>query len=73
MFIAFDTELKRPGCVLIQAAMGGTISDFLERFPSDTWIINMTDDMKLFPVTEDQLDYLQTLSMESTANQKESP
>jgi hypothetical protein len=37
--IAYDVETKRPGCVLLQAALGGTVpqSRFIELFPAECW------------------------------------
>ena len=38
--IAFSIRYKRPGCVLIQAAAGGTVPSklFNDLFPSEVWI-----------------------------------
>lgn len=59
MQIAYDIENMRPGCVLIQAQMGGldnkTLADY---FPMETWLLTPTPDMKVREVTEDQLQIL---------------
>lgn len=39
-YIAFSVEQRRPGCVLIQAGLGGTFSNFASIFPSETWLTN---------------------------------
>jgi len=67
MRIVFDTELKRPGCVLLQAAMGGTIgvSEFQLMFPSETWLLAPTKNMGVFKVTEDQLEVLAEMAKEA--------
>lgn len=56
--IVFDPVLKRPGCVLLQAVMGGTIPEFMELFDSYNWLTSPTPDMKCYPVTEEQLQIL---------------
>lgn len=62
MKIAYDAKLKRPGCVIIQAAMGGTVHDFAFKFPSETWLLSPTPDMRLYEVTEEQLKMLAQMS-----------
>lgn len=57
--IAYDTALKRPGCVLIQAVLGGIDGwAFTSRFPVETWLLAPTPDMHVYAVTEAQLDRL---------------
>lgn len=58
MKIAYDAVLKQPGCVLIQAVMGGNIPNFAALFPGESWLLSPTPDMKLYEVTEDQLKIL---------------
>jgi hypothetical protein len=62
MNIAYDPVRKRPGCILIQAAMGGTVPDFSQRFPTESWLLAPTKDMKLLPVTQEQLEFLVKLA-----------
>ena len=58
--IAYDLDEQRPGCVLIQAAMGASISsDALIAFPTESWLLAPTPAMRLFEVTPHQLDILQ--------------
>ena len=54
MKIVFSPSQRRPGCVLLQAAMGGTVppNDFSMLFPSETWLVAPTDDMAAYPVDE---------------------
>lgn len=49
--IAYDTTLYRPGCVLIQAHMGGN-SEFCAEFHTDLWVLHPTPNMKLYPVRD---------------------
>jgi hypothetical protein len=57
MKIAYDTKLKRPACVLIQAGMGcGT--GVANRFPPETWLVHPTDNMGVFEATEEQMEQL---------------
>lgn len=66
--IAFDTETRRPGCAIIQAAMGGTVpsSRFEILFPSETWILSPTPSMQLFGATEEQLQKLSLMAKTAT-------
>jgi hypothetical protein len=55
--IVFSPKLMKPGCVLLQVAMGGDVprEQFFSLFPSDTWLVFPVDDMAAYPVTEEQL------------------
>jgi hypothetical protein len=55
--LVYDVELKQPGCVLLQAALGGTVpSDlFSELFPAETWLLAPTDKMTVYRTTREQL------------------
>lgn len=57
MRIAFDITLMRPGCVLLQAAMGAD-PEAAKRFPADTWLIAPTPDLVVRNITDSQLDQL---------------
>lgn len=57
--IAYSVKMMRPGCVLIQAAMGcdpAVVRDFDSRH----WIVGGEgcDDMAVYPVTDAQLERL---------------
>lgn len=55
--IAYDLTLRRPGCVLLQAALGATVSGFdLARMSG--WLLAPTDDLKLYSVDDEQLEQL---------------
>lgn len=49
--IAYDTTLYRPGCALIQAALGGS-SELAQEFPTDLWLLVPTPNMKVYPVRD---------------------
>jgi hypothetical protein len=55
--IAYDTVLKRPGCVLIQAALGGDIH-LTSEFETKYWLLAPTPDMRVFEVTPEQMKKL---------------
>lgn len=55
--ILFDAPLMRPACVLLQAAYGCPLL-IAERFPAESWLVAPTDDMKVYAVTEGQLQFL---------------
>jgi hypothetical protein len=58
--VVYDPVLKRPGCALLQAVMGGTVSATL--FPSESWLLAPTDDMKAYVVTDEELEILVTIA-----------
>ena len=55
--IVFDAKLKRPGCVLLQAAYGG-ITRIAHLFPVRSWLVAPTDDLHLYPLGPGHLDQL---------------
>ena len=55
--IAFDVELMRPGCVLIQAALGCD-SAVARPFDSRDWLVHLTPGMKVYPLAPGQLEQL---------------
>ncbi len=69
MRIAFDTRLRRPGCVLVQAALGASVpGDLFQRhIPCETWLVSPTDDMQVYPVTEGQLAQLSVMARAAVA------
>lgn len=51
----YDTDLRRPACVLLQAAMGGTIgTEFHAIFGSANWLLAPTPGMKKLQATKEQ-------------------
>jgi hypothetical protein len=58
--IAYDATLRRPGCVIIQAAYG-TDAD-ISLFPTESWLLMPSQDMKVYKVTEEQLKKLVEMS-----------
>jgi hypothetical protein len=55
--IAYDTTLKRPGCVVVQRGLGATISnEDLHRM--EGWLTAPTPDMKVYEVTSEQIEKL---------------
>ncbi len=57
MRIAFDCELMRPGCVILQAALGGS-APLAMMFPTESWLVAPTKELKVREITEAQLDML---------------
>lgn len=55
--LVFDTKLKRPACVLIQAIGGGDRWALLDLFP-DNWLVHPTPDMKVIHGTREQWEGL---------------
>jgi hypothetical protein len=61
--LAYDFTLGKPGCALIQAAMGSDYNqDFELDFPSDTWLITPTANMRVYELNDDQYLYLTLIS-----------
>lgn len=51
----YDTDLRRPACVLLQAAMGGSIgSEFHSVFGASNWLLAPTPGMKKLSATKEQ-------------------
>lgn len=48
--IAYDITQMRPGCVLIQAHMGCD-SAVSHEFPTESWLLSPTPEMKVYPLT----------------------
>ncbi len=67
--IAYDAVRKRPGCVLLQAALGATISnrEIMEHFDTEDWLLAPTDDMKVYEVTPEQLVKLGAITVNGRA------
>ncbi len=57
--IAYDIKRMRPGCVLLQAALGGTVPRdlFNDLFPNEVWETG-AGDMHVYTATRDQLEVL---------------
>lgn len=55
--IIYDLVLKRPECVLLQAAMGGSVH-VANLFPNDVWLLAPTPNMRGYEVTDRELAIL---------------
>lgn len=55
MKLVFDINLMRPGCALLQAAMGGD-EGVANRFHAEAWLLAPTPAMKAYEVTPEQYD-----------------
>jgi hypothetical protein len=64
MRIVYDITTMQPGCVILQAALGGTVPNtrFLQLFPSEHWLVSITPYMQCYPVTEEQLEKLSVMT-----------
>jgi len=60
--ILYDAELKRPGCVILQA-LGGNVPNFQMHFPSETWLTAPTANMKKYSITEDEIRKLSEITI----------
>ena len=60
MKIAFDVKEVKPGCALLQAALGCGTS-IAHRFPPETWLLALTPALRIYEVTEAQLAKLVVL------------
>jgi len=68
--LAFDCTTKRPGCVLLQAALGGS-SEAAALFSTDLWLLAPTPEFKVYPVRDAQM--LQALIQISTTAHPKPP
>lgn len=59
----YDTDLRRPGCPLLQAAMGGTTGRQYSQifFEPDKWLLAPTPGMKLLEATYEQWQMVASL------------
>lgn len=57
MKVLYDTELLRPGCVLLQAAYGCPL-EAAHAFDSRDWLVAPTPAMRVYEVTDEQLPLL---------------
>jgi hypothetical protein len=53
VLLAYDCTLKKVGCVLLQAAMGGS-SDAANRFDVSTWLVAPTTDLRVYSLPEEK-------------------
>lgn len=58
--IAYDAKLHRPGCILLQAVMAD--KEVANLFPTETWLLAPTKDLRVYEVTKVQLQQLVTLT-----------
>lgn len=63
MKIAYDIKLMKPGCVIVQAAMGCGGASFLQtniahKFDTCHWLTSPTPDMRVYDITAGQLELL---------------
>lgn len=69
--LAFDCNLRRPGCVLLQALMGGS-SQAASLFSTDLWLLSPTDGLKVYQVHDaTMLGELIRMSTEANPNNPE--
>ncbi len=58
-YIMYDCNLRKPGCVLLQA-LGGTVPKdiFFQYFDTSCWLLHPTPDLKLYPIKASELEAL---------------
>lgn len=68
--LIWDMELMRPGCVLLQAALGGTVSS-QDLFGLGDWLVGITPNMKPYAITDAELEKLRGMIELRGKNAKE--
>ena len=68
-YIAYDLTQRRPGCVMVQAGLGGNSQLVDRHFPAETWLLAPTNDMKLYPI-EDEARLKQVIEVTMLAHQR---
>lgn len=58
MRIAFDVKLRRPGCVLLQAALRCDSSVVMREFPAETWLTFPTPDLEIYEALPEHIPRL---------------
>lgn len=74
--IVFSPSKRRPGCAILQAALGGDVDPdkFALLFPSETWLVAPTDDMNAYPIDEvHNLDALSRIARQAVKPQSGAP
>jgi len=68
--LVYSLEDKRPGCVLLQAALGGTVPAdlFYELFPSETWLVGSSGRMQRFTSTLEDLKKVSAITHKAMAD-----
>ena len=56
--LLYDTELRRPACVLLQAAVGGDTGLVNRLWRSDVWLVAPTPGMRALLATREQWEAL---------------
>lgn len=56
--LVYDVKLRRPGCVLLQAVMGGTVPRgiFFKLFDATDWLLAPTPGMTTYRTTLPELE-----------------
>lgn len=52
--LVYDIKLKRPGCALLQAALGGS-GGVAGQFPTEYWLLAPTPDLKAYQISDQEL------------------
>lgn len=52
--MVYDFDLKRPGCVILQAAMGGDSNAVSRLFSGESWLVAPTPGMRLIAGTAEE-------------------
>jgi hypothetical protein len=52
--LVYDLKLKRPGCALLQVALGGT-TGVAGQFPTEHWLLAPTPDLKPYRISDEEL------------------
>lgn len=65
MKVAFDTTLMRPGCAIVQAALGCDPA-IANEFDPAKWLTYPSDDMGVYEITDEQLGVLSARINEGT-------
>lgn len=60
--LVYDTDLRRPACVLIQAIAGGDRGTLMRLFDAETWLVNPTPGMKCIRGTREEWEKVARLS-----------
>lgn len=52
--LIWDMELMRPGCVILQAVLGGTVST-QDLYGLGDWLVDITPNMQPYAITDEEL------------------
>jgi hypothetical protein len=55
--LAYDLKLRKVGCVILQAVMGGD-RNIAHRIGTEHWLTSLTPDLRVYQMTDEEVEQL---------------